>query len=53
MKRTLTWENLSSEVCEQQRSQSAAHPRSLLSAFIIRYSESIIYNRATAEISII
>ena len=29
-----------------------AHPRSLISAFVIRFFESIIYTLATAEISI-
>ena len=33
-------------------SDQPAHPRSLISAFVIRFSESIIYRLAAGEISI-
>ena len=50
-------ENLSSWVCQQQRSVSAnnkgadqpAHMRSLISALVIRLLESIIYKLARSE----
>ena len=45
-------ENLSSEVYEQQRCRPPAHPRSLISSFIIRSSESIISMLTTSEFSI-
>ena len=43
-------ENLSSGVCEQQRADQPAHPRSLISAFVIHSLQSIISRLATSQI---
>ena len=45
-------ENLSSGVCEHTGADQPAHPRSLFSAFVIRFLESIISKLATSEILI-
>ena len=45
-------ENLSSGVCEQTSADQPAHPHSLISAFVIRFLESIICKPAIGEISI-
>ena len=47
-----TRENLSSGVREQQCADQPAHPGSLISAFVIRFSDSILCNLATGDISI-
>ena len=47
-----TQENRSSGVSKQQRLGQPAHPRSLISAFVIRLLESIISRLATFGISI-
>ena len=49
-----TRENLSSGVCEQHRCRPACadHPRSLISAFVICFRESTIFDLATDEISL-
>ena len=39
-------------VATNKGADQPAHPRSLISAFVIRYLESIICKRATGEISI-
>ena len=39
-------------VCKQQRRRPATHPRRPISAFVIRFLESIISKLATSEISI-
>ena len=53
---SLNWasmpENLSLGACEQQRQDQPAHPRSLISAFVIRFFKSIISKLATGEISL-
>ena len=51
MKRASSRENLSSEVCEQQGADQPAHPRSLISAFVIRCLESTISKLTTSEFS--
>ena len=48
----LSRENLSSWVCEQHWPRPAAHSRRLISAFVIRFLESIIPKLVTGEISI-
>ena len=54
--RLVTWastrENLSYGVREQSGADQPAHPRSLISAFVIRFLKSIICKLATGEISI-
>ena len=47
-----TRENLSSGVCENTGADQPAHPRRLISAFVIRLLRSIISRLATSEISI-
>ena len=37
------------KVCEQKSVDQPAHPRSLISAFVIRSSESIMFKLATSE----
>ena len=53
---TLIWastrENLSSGVSNNKDADQPAHPRSLISAFIIHFSESTIAKLATSENSI-
>ena len=50
--RASTRENLSSWVCEQNRRRSAsAHPRSLFSALVKSFLESIVCKLAAGEIS--
>ena len=50
---TINWawkrENLSWEVCEQERHIQPAHPHRLISAFVIRFLESIISKPATSN----
>ena len=45
-------ENLSSGFANNTGADQPAHPRSLISAFVIRFLESTIYKLATGEISI-
>ena len=45
-------ENLSSVVCNNKGVDQPAHPRRLISAFVIRVLESIISNLATSKILI-
>ena len=45
-------ENLSSGVANNTGADQPAHPRRLISAFVIRFSESIICKLNTCEISI-
>ena len=52
MKWASTWENLSSGVWNNTGTDQPAHPRSLISAFVIHFSESIICKLATGEIPI-
>ena len=47
-----TREKLSSGVCDNTGADQPAHPRSLISAFVIRFVESIICKFATGEFSI-
>ena len=47
-----TRENLSSGYAYNTGADQPAHPRSLISAFVIRYLKSTIFNLATDEISI-
>ena len=47
-----TRENLSSGFANNIGADQPAHPRSLISAFVIRFLESTIFNLATREISI-
>ena len=50
MIRASTRENLSSVVCENTGADQPEHPRSLISAFVIRFLERIIRELATGEI---
>ena len=47
-----TWENLSMGFCEQQSADQPAHPRSLISTFVIRLLESILSRLAMSVFSI-
>ena len=47
-----TRENLSSGFANSKGADQPAHPRRLISAFVIRFLESIIYKLNTGEISI-
>ena len=46
-----TRENLSSGLANNKGADQPAHPRSLISAFVIRFLERIIFKFATSEIS--
>ena len=47
-----TRENLSSGVCVNKGADQHSHTRRLISAFVIRFKESILFRLATSEISI-
>ena len=47
-----TRENLSSEFANNTGADQPAHPRRLISAFVIRFLERTIFNLATGKISI-
>ena len=48
----LTRESLSSGVCDNKGPDQPAHPRRLISAFVIRFLESIISKLTTSKIAI-
>ena len=45
------WENMFYAICEQQRRRWAAHPRHLISVFVVHYLDSIIPILAKSNIS--